>query len=1423
MAVSDFTDEVQVKVLRSHVKIPVIFLVPAAMLASLYCVVYFYVNSNLFRAELPDLLHRALGGAFGVQELVVEPSLAGAEVYGATIRREEDERPVIQASEAEASIEPGFLLVGRLVFDHGRAEGAHVRLQFDEDNNLNLLQALGLESDDEEPSDPEEARALPVTFRSVTAVDCSLDFVRPEFAFQVPDVDVRQARIDLQRYGLSMGVPRVDIPTIDFRFYNELFGFAESYGDWTFTVEDVAVDRWEWQDDGFEVGKLTLFAEGAQAEVEGRMDFPTRPDGDGGFEYQGRGNLSVPYWSPLAQYFVKDTAHFEVPSLEATVDGTLEVIDGRMRARADLVHAAGLELTDIVADATLRNEHILLEQAKADFYGGQIRADWGYLDMFDVSYGGGGRLEGIDPAGLLGAFGLEVPAVRGEMSGGFEAHGAVPMGAEFAVDEPYPLLEDARRNLLELEATTDWQLERSNRQWVPVGRGTIREGTELLVDYERLAVPEADVSVPGGRFAVEHFAVDYDEMAFRPPVAAPAVDIRADIADIGPWREGWGVEGVSGEFDGRIWANGPVSVPTAGLRANLEAPEVQIGGAKVEGTRGELALNVDRGELRVERFGFDSSAGEVSASGSLRFAEVFERQGETERRLLDDQPIDMTYRAEGVDMEVVDRALGGLLGASGELEVEGEAGGSVQQPTVGYRVSMPDGEVAWFPFRELQVDGEWSREAVRVEEFAAEIAGTGDVSANGRYGFGDGEYAFELGVDGLQLERTTYIAAIDESYRPRGELNVDLEGEGRPGTRAVSGDVEVRGVRIGAREMGDLALVANTVDNTLHVAGAALPVGTVSFEMPLVGRDRYRAKFGVEQLDFARVFPEVGDLSLVESLVATGRLEVDAAADLSDYVLSVNMADVRLKTPEETIRTKGPLRASFDSNHRVQIEEATVGSGGRFIDIRGGVLLDSYLTSLQIEGELDLELIDVLGRHLFADAMPEALVETSGAVDLSVNIGGPPSRPVPSGHMSIQQANFELRDFAGSLKLEEGRVEFTPESVVVPADQEIRGEFMGGLFNTSGELNIEDYRPTSARFRVGAHNLMYRIPETANMTFDTDVTLEADEITRPETWRVGGGVEILDALYFRDTSLFEEQLTGRVIGTFARRTQRFEAGVLEQYPWIGDIQFDLAIEARDGVVIENQIDRFTLDLELRLDLQLQRTLQDPRMAGEIDVVSGTVEFQGENFEVRTGSIEYTGDPGNPRIDITAGADIQNRCIESDQFQEVGPNFQMTGDFDDRRREIYHVLLNVQGRMEALDIQFESNPYADQRDILSLMLTGCTVDELTAASATQPTLEIALGPLLGRIEKQVRDVVELSEFTIMPGVERTQVRIGDQLSRRLQWRFQLDTGLSERGGGQRYQLEYQLSDRWSAEVSERSNPERENFLLDVKLKYRLPIY
>ena len=1408
MAVSDFTDEVQVKVFRSHVKIPVIFLVPAAMLATLYCVVYFYANSNYMLEELPRVLHQVFGGSFQVEELVLDPSLTGAHVYGAQIRETPDDEAIVDAPEAHVEVEPVFLFVGRVVFSKGVARGAHVRLEFDQEGEINLLQALSIERD-KKPRD--DKRPIAVNFRSLEAENCSLTFIRPKFEFEIPDIDLPQGSIDVGRDELRMRVPDLNVRRVDMRFRPEMFHFEPDYGDWTFSLENIAIHQWEWWDRGFRVERASFDADGAHGELEGRMDFPLDFDDEPDMNYRGRGELSIPYWSPLAQYFVRDTAHFSVPMFQIAVEGSLDYIDGRMRARADVLETAGITFTDVYGEAELHDQYIELTEGSAQFYGGTIDADWAFFDMLEVEYGGAGSLSGVNPAEMLTAYDVELPALAGSLSGSFEAYGAVPMGGDFDIDHPLPTLTDARRELAEVTATSDWTFRRANREWLPVSEMTLQKGAELAVDYERVKIPDAQIDVPGGQFHVDHFELDYDRMIFESPWTDRAVDIRANISNIEPWFETWGYQKVGGELTGEFWANGPLAAPRAGLHAEIDAPEIPVGKTMVKGSSGVVDARIDDGRLTLDRLDFDSSAGNLRARGYVDLADAGGYQ-----------PLRFDYQASDVDLTILDAVAGGVLGASGKIDVKGGATGSVARPTLTYDATIDKGEVTWFTFRDFALKGAIGRRSLRVDRLESLVAETGKIAASGEYGFGSGAYDFQLDIAGLELAETTYLAAIDESYRPHGVIDLQLHGEGSLDKPSVAGDIELHDMKVGNRALGDLALVANSVDDTLYVSGAALPVGTIGFELPFSGNRGYHATFGVEHLDFARVFPEVGSLEIVDHLVATGVLQVDMARDFSDYVVSVNMSDVRIETPSETIRTRGPLRASFDSNHRLQIEEATIGSRGHYVEVRGGMLLDSYLTSMRIVGELDLALVDLVGNYLFPDVLPATLVDSQGVVSVDMDIGGPPSRPIPSGTLTIQDAEFTLRDFTEPLRLNSGKIEFDRTGVVIPEADEIDGEVMGGVFSLSGNLDIEDYRPQGGRFEVWSHNLMYRVRDTANLTFDTDVTVEADDIRRPETWLVSGQVEILNALYYRNISLFEQELTGRVIGTFARRAERFEAGLLEQYPWIGDVQFDVDLRARDGFVIQSQIDRFDLDIEFRIDLQLQRTLADPRLSGEIDVISGEVEFQGETFTVRTGSIEYTGNPQNPRVEITASADIQNRCVETDEFRDVGPTFGFTGDFDDTRQEIYHVLLTVEGRLDTLDIQFESNPYADQRDILSLMLTGCTVDELTASSATQPTLEIALGPLLGRIEKEVQNVVKLSEFTIMPGVERTQVRIADQFSRRLRWRFQLDTGLSERAGGQRYQLEYQLSDRWSAEFSERSTAQQENFLLDVKLKYRIPL-
>jgi len=219
-------------------------------------------------------------------------------------------------------------------------------------------------------------------------------------------------------------------------------------------------------------------------------------------------------------------------------------------------------------------------------------------------------------------------------------------------------------------------------------------------------------------------------------------------------------------------------------------------------------------------------------------------------------------------------------------------------------------------------------------------------------------------------------------------------------------------------------------------------------------------------------------------------------------------------------------------------------------------------------------------------------------------------------------------------------------------------------------------------------------------------------------------------------------------------------------------------------------------------------------------------FQGGEFTMGNGEIAFSGDPSEPGSEVVAGADIRNACA-TDVTQEATltvVDLGSTGREDEE--ELYHITLNVRGTPDKLDILYESDPFADQRDVLSLIFTGCTVDLLTASSASQPTLEIALGPLIGRLEREIQDVIKVEEFTIVPGVERAQVRISDSLTRRVSWKFELNTGFADRSDTQLGLLEFKFTDRWALQVSEQvltgGTNATNQFNLNLNLNYRLPL-
>lgn len=137
----------------------------------------------------------------------------------------------------------------------------------------------------------------------------------------------------------------------------------------------------------------------------------------------------------------------------------------------------------------------------------------------------------------------------------------------------------------------------------------------------------------------------------------------------------------------------------------------------------------------------------------------------------------------------------------------------------------------------------------------------------------------------------------------------------------------------------------------------------------------------------------------------------------------------------------------------------------------------------------------------------------------------------------------------------------------------------------------------------------------------------------------------------------------------------------------GDIALNLDIIAPN----ELHVSGIGLESEWRADLDVTGTAANPRIAGQVQLIRGTLGFAGRSFELTTGRIRFLGGDGsNAVINLSAEETIE--------------------DVD--------VAINVTGSVSDPRITFSSSPGLPQDEIVSRILFGNSVGSLSALQAVQ---------------------------------------------------------------------------------------------------------
>ncbi|ASK88266.1 translocation/assembly module TamB domain-containing protein [Sphingorhabdus sp. SMR4y] len=241
--------------------------------------------------------------------------------------------------------------------------------------------------------------------------------------------------------------------------------------------------------------------------------------------------------------------------------------------------------------------------------------------------------------------------------------------------------------------------------------------------------------------------------------------------------------------------------------------------------------------------------------------------------------------------------------------------------------------------------------------------------------------------------------------------------------------------------------------------------------------------------------------------------------------------------------------------------------------------------------------------------------------------------------------------------------------------------------------------------------------------------------------------------------------------------------VTRSRPW----QFALTAKAPNRLRVEG----LGLDSEWGADLRISGPVDNFAMVGTANLIRGNYTFAGRRFTLQRGAIRFVGNqPVNPTLDIEAEANL-------------------TG---------LNATINVTGTGNQPEIAFTSIPALPEDELLSRILFGASIADLSAPEAVQLAAAVASLNSGGGLDpiNQLRKAVGLDRLRILPSDTDTgtgtSIAAGKYITRRVYVEL-----ITDGKGYSATQLEFQIT-RWLSILSSISTLGRQSANVRVSKDY-----
>jgi len=478
----------------------------------------------------------------------------------------------------------------------------------------------------------------------------------------------------------------------------------------------------------------------------------------------------------------------------------------------------------------------------------------------------------------------------------------------------------------------------------------------------------------------------------------------------------------------------------------------------------------------------------------------------------------------------------------------------------------------------------------------------------------------------------------------------------------------------------------------------------------------------------------------VESLAALAGADLDMAGELVGG-LSVSGSPV-------TPTVEGGL-------HLINPSFAGEKADGAYVSVtpvEQGYALDAQLTfpdgGLEVSGPVPIvidtrqELADWsvadLGLELTGSGVPLSLLalvdpeikKAQGTIALSGSVGGAATDPDPVVEAVLEDGSFsypplaiKVSDLDLELSANKRRVQLRRlDATIEPAKRfrasgiDIDGE--APRVSVTGTAMLEDWQPGAMSAQVALRNGPWlSASDDLSLRLDGDLQVSG---RWPELY-VLGKTELTQGRVVLDAASFITQAPLALDDRMAVTRTNFRVEEEEEEEELPPIYSDFIVDVNVQLARNLQVDVAMpfiddlgslgaavtrLDAAARLGGELDASMVDGQLnlVGEVDVLEGSVRVLRSAFDLQEGSVIFSGDdPFNPNLDLKATMNVTGATVE----------------------------MGIAGTPEEPEIDFTSEEYPDQTQIMTILLTGQAPDSLDSDQG-QGTAQALAGLLLNSL-------------------------------------------------------------------------------------------